>query len=72
MQAQQQAPASLRIDAGEVKRRLASGEPVTFLDSRGAQAWDASDRKITGAIRVPPQAVRIDPSWPPNRLTVVY
>jgi hypothetical protein len=67
-----QAPTSLRIDAGEVKRRLESGEPTTFLDSRGAQAWDSSDRKVTGAIRVPPDAVRIDPSWPRDRLTVVY
>ncbi len=63
---------SLRIDPEEVKRRLDSGESMTVLDVRAPKAWESSDVKFRGAIRVDPQHLRIDPSWPKNQLTVVY
>jgi rhodanese-related sulfurtransferase len=30
---------------------------VTFLDDRSPKAWDASDAKLPGALRVPPDEV---------------
>ncbi len=62
----------LRIDAQELKRRMDAGEPVTVLDARAPQAWDASDRKIRGAVRMPADNLHIDAAWPKDRLTVAY
>lgn len=42
-----------RITAEEVLRRMHRGEPVTIVDTRSPEAWEKSDRKIRGAIRVP-------------------
>jgi hypothetical protein len=61
-----------RIDAADLKGRLAAGEKATILDVRGAAAWDSSDEKIPGAIRTTADQFRDDPSWPKSQLTVVY
>ena len=43
-----------KITAEEVKRRMDGGEPLAFVDVRNPQAWDSSDAKLPGAVRVPP------------------
>jgi rhodanese-related sulfurtransferase len=48
-------PSTLTPD--QVKAKLDRGDPVTFLDDRAPKAWDASDAKIRGALRVPPGEV---------------
>jgi hypothetical protein len=63
---------SLRIGAEELRTRLESGEAATLLDVRGQKDWDASPDKIRGAVRVQAANLQIDPSWPRDRLTVVY
>ncbi|MGH7173735.1 MAG: rhodanese-like domain-containing protein [Gemmataceae bacterium] len=63
---------SLRIGAEELRRRLESGEPTTLLDVRNDKPWERSPVKIAGAIRIRPAEWHIDPSWPKDRLTVVY
>ncbi len=61
-----------RIRAGELRRRLDAGEAATILDVRAPQAWDESDVKVRGAIRVAPDAFQVNLSWPRDRLTVAY
>lgn len=63
---------SIRISADDFKNRLEAGEPITVLDARAQKAWDSSKVKVAGAIRVKPDQFQIDPSWPKDRLTVVY
>ena len=63
---------SLLIDAAELSRRLAAGEPVTILDVRGEKARRESGTQIAGSIRVPLSRWHIDESWPRDRLTVLY
>ena len=43
-----------KLTPQEVKRRMDAGEPLAFVDVRSPKAWDSSDAKIPGAIRVPP------------------
>jgi rhodanese-related sulfurtransferase len=43
-----------KLTPDQVKAKLDTGEPVTFLDDRSPKDWDASDVKIPGALRVPP------------------
>jgi hypothetical protein len=62
----------LLIGAEAVKARLQSGAPMTVLDSRNDKAWESSPIKVRDAIRIPPSGWRIDPSWPKDRLMVVY
>ena len=62
----------LLIGAEEVKARLQGGVPMTVLDARNARAWESSPIKVQGAIRISPAGWHIDPSWPKERLTVVY
>ena len=59
----------LRINADEVNMRLEAGEPIAVLDARNREPWESSPVKVRGAIR---WTGRIDPSWPKDRLTVVY
>jgi len=40
------------ITKEEVKQKMDAGEPITFLDARAAKAWDSSEVKIAGAIRM--------------------
>jgi len=61
-----------RIDAADFKKRRAAGEKATVLDVRGASAWDSSDEKIPGAIRMTADQLRVDPSWPRSQLIVAY
>jgi rhodanese-related sulfurtransferase len=44
---------SNRMSPDEANARVLAGEPIVFLDSRNPKAWEESDRKIPGAIRVP-------------------
>jgi rhodanese-related sulfurtransferase len=67
-----QAALGLRIEPQELKARLDAGEQATILDARSADAYDTSDQRIPGDIRISPDQIRIDPSWPKDRLTVVY
>lgn len=59
----------VRIGVEEFKRRLEAGEPVTVLDARNKGPWQSSPVKVKGAVR---WTGHIDPSWPKDRLTVVY
>jgi rhodanese-related sulfurtransferase len=61
-----------RISPRELKSRMDAGEPATILDVRNPKAWDSSDVKIRGAVRVSPDQPMVDPPWPKDRLTVVY
>ncbi len=63
---------SLRISVEELRTRLESGEAATLLDVRNDKPWATSPIKMAGAIRVRPADLHIDPSWPKDRLTVVY
>ena len=63
---------TLRIEPRDLKARLDSGQRVIILDVRAPQAYDASAEKITGAKRVSPDEIQIDPAWPKDRLTVAY
>ena len=61
-----------RVRPEDVKRRLESGEPAIVLDVRGRKAWEFSDLTIRNAVRPDPEQFRVDPSWPRDRLLVVY
>ena len=43
-----------KVGVEEVGRRLADGEDITIVDSRSADAWNESDVKAGGALRIPP------------------
>jgi len=43
-----------KVTVDEVGMRLRAGEDITILDSRSGDAWNKSDMKAGGAIRVPP------------------
>ena len=38
-----------RVTVDEVQARMERGEPFTFIDTRGPQAWEESDVKLPGA-----------------------
>ncbi len=63
---------SLRIRPEDLKTRLDAGESVTILDVRAPKAWESSDERIPGDIRVDPEHVPTPPPWPKDRLTVTY
>lgn len=42
-----------RITPEELKVRLERGERIILLDTRSRGAWNASDEKIKGAVRIP-------------------
>jgi rhodanese-related sulfurtransferase len=46
-----------RVTVDEVKARMDRGEPVFFLDTRNPTAWNESDVKLPGALRVPADEV---------------
>lgn len=69
---QESATEELRIEAETVKMRLQAGVPVTLLDMRNDDAWEANPVILPGAIRVRPANWHVDASWPKDRLTVVY
>jgi rhodanese-related sulfurtransferase len=46
-----------RETADDIKNRLDRGEPIQFVDSRSPAAWEASDVKLPGAVRIPADQV---------------
>jgi len=62
----------IRISAEEVVARLQAGQPMTVLDARSRQAWSESRLRLRGDLRIDRDHLHIDPSWPKDRLTVVY
>jgi rhodanese-related sulfurtransferase len=44
---------NLRITVDEVRKKMGAGEQFSFIDTRNPQAWEASDVKLPGALRVP-------------------
>jgi rhodanese-related sulfurtransferase len=46
-----------RITPESIERRLASGEPVLFVDTRNPTAWERASRRLPGAIRIPADQV---------------
>jgi hypothetical protein len=73
MSSTRQSPAtSLRISAADLKARFDAGEPVTILDTRSADAWNASREKLPGAERVDAHDFHASAAWPKDRLTVAY
>lgn len=50
-------PVATRVTAAEVAERMRRGEELVFLDNRNAQAWEESDVKLPGAIRIPADEV---------------
>jgi rhodanese-related sulfurtransferase len=62
-----------RITADEVRERMERGEPFTFVDTRNPQAWEESDAKLPGAVRVPADEVEQHlSSIPRDRVVVTY
>ena len=61
-----------RIDAEEVVGQLQARQPMTVLDARSPKEWNASHHKVRDAIRIDRDHLHIEPSWPKDRLTVVY
>ncbi len=43
---------NLRITLDELRKRMGSGEQFAFIDTRNPQAWETSDVKLPGAIRL--------------------
>jgi hypothetical protein len=41
-----------RIRPEEVKRRMDNGEPVLLIDTRSEHAWNESNMKLPGALRI--------------------
>ena len=48
---------SLRVSVDEAKRRWETGEGLVFLDTRAPDAWNNSNVRVPGAIRVDPHDV---------------
>ncbi len=72
MSASQSTGQELRIGPEEFKTRLESGEPATIIDARNRSDWEPSPIKIRGALRFRGSYFQTPPSWPHDRLTVVY
>lgn len=43
-----------KVTTDEVVRRIEEGGKVTIVDSRSEDAWNDSDIKAGGAVRIPP------------------
>jgi hypothetical protein len=61
-----------RVSARDVLGWIAAGQPVTVLDDRSSAAYEGSRERIRGDVHVDHDDFRIDPSWPRDRITVVY
>jgi rhodanese-related sulfurtransferase len=42
-----------KLTVDQVKKRLDSGEPLAFVDSRNPKAWGEARTMLPGAVRVP-------------------
>ena len=62
----------IRISAEEVLAHIREGQPLTVLDARSQQAWSEGRQRVRGDIRIDRDHLHIDPTWPKDRLTVVY
>jgi hypothetical protein len=63
---------SLRIRFEDVVRRMQAREPILFLDVRSQKALASTTLRIPGSVRVHPVLLRIDPTWDPRHLVVIY
>lgn len=62
-----------RITPDDVRRRLAIGEKVVFVDARSEDSYRASEVQLSGALRVPPDDAELYVNeLPGNALTVSY
>lgn len=62
-----------RVTVDEVRKRMESGEPFTFIDARNPQAWSEAGEALPGAIRVPADAVTDHLSEiPHDRVIITY
>jgi rhodanese-related sulfurtransferase len=59
----------VRMNVEEVKRMMDSGQPVLFIDTRSPQAWNESDIKLPGALRI---HYRELDELPHDRLIITY
>ena len=66
------APAPILMKARDVVSRITAGEKATLLDTRSDEAWNSSDEKAKGAVRVPHDRVPSDLPWPRDRFLVSY
>ena len=66
------ASTDLKITARDVVALLQTGEPITILDVRSEDAWNASAEKARGAVRMRVWALPDAPPWPKDSLTVAY
>lgn len=60
-----------RITVDDAYGRYQRGEPVLFIDSRNAQAWQEAKEKLPGAIRIPADDVRSHVVGIPRGLTMI-
>ena len=63
---------NLRMSAADAKARWQTGQPMTILDSRSDHAYQEANSRIKGDIRVDPNNLKIDRSWPKDQLILVY
>jgi rhodanese-related sulfurtransferase len=62
-----------RVTPDEVKQRMDRGEKFTFVDSRNPKAWEESDVKLPGAIRLTPDdAEKRADDLPRDRTIITY
>ena len=43
-----------KVTVDDVRKRLEAGEDIVIIDSRSEHAWDESNLKAGGALRIPP------------------
>jgi hydroxyacylglutathione hydrolase len=66
-------PDDLRITVDELRKRMEGGEDFTIIDARNPQAWQQSNDKLPGAIRVPVDTLDQNLSRiPKNKPIVIY
>jgi rhodanese-related sulfurtransferase len=62
-----------RVTVDELRERLDRGEQFTFVDARNSKAWDESEIKLPGAIRVPAnEAQNLVERMPRDRTVITY
>jgi rhodanese-related sulfurtransferase len=60
-----------RLTPEQVRAKLDAGRPVTFVDTRSPQQWDASDAKLPGALHVPAAEIEQHLDAIPRDATIV-
>ena len=62
-----------KLTVAQIKDLVASGQPVTFIDSRNPIAWGSSRTRLPGALRVPIDQVEHHlATLPRDRRLIVY